>query len=199
MKETTNWGLVLEQLIQNPEQQPALDGYTRANADAAKAAAAGRGPDASEPDPNAGTRMVVNLSSVHVPAFCEASRKKEPKPYKNAYDLRKYCIGDRPAKPNEKLTTREIVDAALPLDDGAKAKNVYFGAVELNGPGIRFYGDMCLVLRRDALEPETVVLDRNSYDLVRAPIRDIIEQKAPSQQPQARKTEAMKLRGVWRG
>jgi len=109
--------------------------------------------------------------------------------------LDKYHIGDRPKKPNWKLKTRQIVDAALPLDEGAE--NVYFGAVELNGPGIRFYGDVCLVLRREAVEPNTIVLDRNSYDLVRAPIRDIVEQKPQDQQPQARKAEALKLCGAW--
>jgi hypothetical protein len=198
MKRTTNWGQALDQLIQKLGGQPAYDGYTRANADAAKTAAAGRGPDASEPDPNAGTRMVVNLSSVHVPAFCEASRNKELKPYKNAYDLGKYQVGDPPTKTNEKVKARALVDAALPLGGMASAKDVYFGAVELNGPGIRFYGDICLVLRRNALDPDTVVLDRNSYDLIRAPIRNIVDQNAQSKRPQARKDEALKLCGAWR-
>jgi len=30
-----------------------------------------------------GARMVVNMSSAHVPSFCLASRKGDPKPYKN--------------------------------------------------------------------------------------------------------------------
>jgi len=62
---------------------------------------------------------------------------------------------------------------------------MYFAAVETTGTGIRFFGDLCLVMR---FRPEwrtemahallsglstdeaTVVLERNSYDLVRAPL-----------------------------
>jgi hypothetical protein len=173
-----------------------LDRFAWANAAAIEGAVSGRGPDDTVDDPEAGARMVVNISSAHVPAFCDASRKGDLKPYKNAYDLAKYRIGESP--PDEKLKSREIVDRALPLNDHDVAHNVYFGAIELNGVGIRFYGDVCLVLRRDSLADDTVILDRNSYDLIRAPIRDRVDQQPQSKQAQARKDEASKLWGSWR-
>src|SRR5205807_859571 len=100
--------------------------------------------------------------SAHVPAFCEASRKGEKKPYKNGYDLGKFRLGSPPPSSEPKL--RETVDAALPLN-GVHPEDVYFGAVELFGSGIRFYGDVCLVIARDAIAAGTLVLDRNSFDL----------------------------------
>ena len=36
--------------------------------------------------------------------------------------------------------------------------NIYFGAVEINGAGIRFYGDVCLVLKEGAVTQETTIL-----------------------------------------
>ena len=63
-------------------------------------------------------------------------------PYKNGYDLGQYRIGEPP--PGKSLKSREIVDRALPLQNGQKPNDVYFGAIELNGAGIRFYGDVCL-------------------------------------------------------
>lgn len=168
--------------------------FAQANADAISSAVAGRGPDDTDTDPDAGARMVVNISSAHIPAFCNLSRANDPKPYKNGYDLKRYRIGD--SAPGLALKTRELVDRALPLGRG-KPENVYFGAVELNGSGIRFYGDVCLVLKRDALRDDTAVLDRNSYDLVRPPISQIIEQAAPNQD-RARKDQALQLKGSWK-
>ena len=194
-KASADWDARLKTFVQGLVKNNEIDGYTHANVDAILAAVAGRGPDKVKAAPNAGARMVVNIASVHVPAFCNASRIKDPKPYKNGYDLKNYRIGDSPA--DEKLKCREIVDRALPLDEGVGADNVYFGAVELNGTGIRFYGDLCFVIKRDDLDDKTVVLDRNSYDLIRAPIRDAINSKPEDARDQARKDEAWKLRGSW--
>jgi hypothetical protein len=197
MSAATDWKAQLAKFIKiAAAADPELEKFAKANVAAIESAVAGRGPDASTAEPQAGARMVVNIAAVHVPAFCEASRRKEPKPYKNGYDLGNYRIGDPP--PGESLKSREIVDRALPLQNKQRADNVYFGAVELNGAGIRFYGDVCLVLDRDALPGDTtVILDRNSYDLIRAPIREAISGKSPELQDQARKDEALKLRGIW--
>ena len=86
---------------------------------------------------------------------------------------------------------REIVDEALPLN-GASYKDLYFGAVELNGSGIRFYGDICLVLKAGAVPANTIILDRNSFDLIRPPIRERIKNGAH------RRREAMALAGCWK-
>jgi hypothetical protein len=132
--------------------------------------------------------MVVNISSVHIPAFCEASRRRDNRPYKNGYDLGKFRLGSPP--PSSEPNLRETVDAALPLN-GARPEDVYFGAVELFGSGIRFYGDVCLVIRKDVVAHDTLVLDRNSFDLISAPLRDRIN-KSPSSD-KARAEEARKL------
>jgi hypothetical protein len=44
--------------------------------------------------------------------------------------------------------------------------------MELNGAGVRFYGDFCLVLK--SVGDKTPILDRNSYDLMRSPLYDWI-------------------------
>jgi hypothetical protein len=198
----TDWKAKLEKLIDDAgAEHSELADYVRANAQAIEGAVAGRGPDAAHADAKAGARMVVNISSSHVPAFCEGSRKNEEKPYKNSYDLGKYRyrIGNDP--PARKLKDREIVDRALPIAEKEPGKkeveNVYFGAVELNGAGIRFYGDVCLVLT--SVVDGTVILDRNSYDLIRAPIKSRIEVKdrSEAEQEKERENEAWKLCGLW--
>jgi hypothetical protein len=169
--------------------------FAKANVDAVNDAVAGRGPDNGNPDATMRARMVVNIASTHVPAFCEASRRNQQTPYKNGYDLKKYRVGDGP--PTDALKTRELVDRALPID-GQSPANVYFGAVELNGTGVRFYGDVCFVLAPATLPADTVLLDRNSYDLMRSPIREIVDKhRGADQREKARKDEAQKLSGRW--
>jgi hypothetical protein len=169
--------------------------YAGANIDAIRAALGGFGPDAAlGTAPGMGARMVVNISASHVPAVCSASRAGEARPYKNGYDLGSYRVGD--ASPDRALKLREIVDAALPLPPGKSPADIYFGAMELNGTGVHFYGDVCLVLKD--VSPETPVLDRNSYDLVRAPLRDMIEDKQRRKMWAYRRAEvAKRISGQW--
>jgi hypothetical protein len=170
--------------------------FAKANAEAVKGTIDGRGPDSKTIDPDAGARLVFNISSVHVPLFVEASIKRQFRAYKNGYDLKKYRLAEDP--PGE-LKPREMVDRALPLPDGTTADRVYFGAVEVNGSGIRFYGDICLVLKRAVVDQETVVLDRNSYDLIRAPLRQRIETNAKDLVTceTNRKKQALAMSGLW--
>ncbi len=99
---------------------------------------------------------MANMASEHVPAFCAAGGSEA---YLNAYDLAQVAAIS---------TTRVRVDNAIARFGVASAK-LYFLAVEVNGTGIRFYGDMCLVLKPwEGLE-DTRILNGNSYDLVRAP------------------------------
>ena len=85
-------------------------------------------------------------------------------PYKNGYDTGKLRVGVEP----KEQTRRERMDHALSCVVGFDQREIYYGAVDLNGTGVRFYGDVCLVL---ATAPaETVILDRNSYDLLRPPL-----------------------------
>jgi hypothetical protein len=167
--------------------------YAEANLNTCIDLVAGRDLYSGKQDAESGARMVVNISSVHIPAFCEASRKDETRPYKNGYDLGKFRLGSPP--PSSEPSLREIVDAALPLN-GAKPEDVYFGAVELFGSGIRFYGDVCLVIRKDVIAADTLVLDRNSFDLISAPLRDRIN-NSPSADKE-RVEEEGKLARYWK-
>jgi hypothetical protein len=151
--------------------------FAQANADSVVDTIKGCGPDSSTIDPDFGARMVCNISSVHIPAFVTASLAGE-KAYKNGYDLAKYRIGGSAS--DGSLKTRDIVDQALTHLVGVSGDKIYFGAVELNGAGVRFYGDICLVLKRDAVLSTTTILDRNSYDLVRSPLRQRIESGNPA-------------------
>jgi hypothetical protein len=90
------------------------------------------------------------------------------------------------------------VDVALPLGEQGAHKNVYYCALELNGTGIRFYGDVSLVLRETA--PDTVILDRNSWDVERAPIRPTPakgEKRDDCEEHTRRKKELGNLAGIW--
>jgi hypothetical protein len=163
--------------------------YADANQKCAERILLGMGPDNLVVDPLSGARMVVNIAAAHVPDFCAASRRHDPKPYLNTYDL---------AKPGAPVSAkRQLVDDALPLPDDADPEDIYFGAVELNGCGIRFYGDITLVLRRDAIDPETVILDRNSYDVTRAPASNDIADVPEDQQAQKRKSVLASWSGEW--
>jgi hypothetical protein len=101
-----------------------------------------------------------------VPSFCAP---KNGKAYKNTYDLKKTRrLGD--IAPGGEIPLRVMVDEALCSVTGSKEYEIYFGAVEVNGSGIRFYGDVCFILNTDQIAQNTVVLTSNSYDLVRPPI-----------------------------
>jgi hypothetical protein len=137
-----------------------------ANAEMVKRVVRGQGPDKDAIDESSGARAVVNLAAVHVPAFCESPASS--KPYKNAYDLKTAArLGSIPA--GTPIPLRSIVDEVIEEVTKIAPENLYFAAVEINGTGIRFYGDVCFVLKAAEIPDETVVLDRNSYDLVRPP------------------------------
>jgi hypothetical protein len=168
--------------------------YATANALAIVDAVTGRGPD-SGTITEGGVHAVANIPAVHVPAFVDLSVARQPdtRPYKNGYDLGRFRIGQ---SPNERLKRREVVDRSLPLD-GTSPADIYFCAAELNGAGIRFYGDVALVLRSDRIKDDTVVLDRNSYDLERAPIVDRINSYPNEKRDAARAAEAKRMSGSW--
>ncbi len=190
---TTDWSSELNAFIRGAAAgDRQLKEYADANLNICIDLVAGRDLYSGKEDRESGARMVVNISSVHIPAFCEASRGREKRPYKNGYDLGKFRLGSPP--PSSEPNLREIVDAALPLN-GARPEDVYFGAVELFGSGIRFYGDVCLVIRKDVVAADTLVLDRNSFDLISAPLRERINN--PPSADEARAEEARKLMGRW--
>lgn len=185
-----SWNSVLDRLIAHLVKRAKADlSFALANSDSIQRAASGLGPDGYKVDPRAGARMAVNISSAHVPAFCFASAQSGTKPYKNCYDLDPYLA----TISNNRL----LVDAALPLPPGAGPGDIYFGALEMNGTGVRFYGDMCLVLKREAVPPDTIVLDRNSYDLVRSPYAQQVAGCVPAAQEKTRRVILQKWSGQW--
>jgi hypothetical protein len=132
--------------------------------------------------------MVVNISASLVPAFCKAAEAGDAKPFKNCYDLGKHVVGED--------HVRVVVDESLPVMK--PYTDIYFGAADLNGTGVRFYGDFCLVLKEHAVPGTTVILDRNSYDLEREPLRSRIAAKPSGEQAQARAAIAKnELAGTW--
>ncbi|MBB2206446.1 hypothetical protein [Gluconacetobacter takamatsuzukensis] len=129
-----------------------------------------------------GAICVVNISSEHVPGFCLGGSNA----YLNAYDLVR--LGKNPEAVS---ATRERVDQALAELVGQSAKDIYFVAAELNGTGIRFYGDICLVLESPENLAQSVILESNSYDLVRAP------KSAMTTTPATLLQEAQHMSGRW--
>lgn len=153
-------------------------------------------PDNPVVHPGAGARMVVNMAAPHVPALCRAVDQGESAPYKNCYDLAALRVGQ--AAPESPSDRRLMVDAALPLPPGRSAGEVYFGAVELTGCGIRFYGDICLVLKPDAVAGDTVLLDRNSWDVAFAPVAGTVTARPQHLQHAARAEVLRSWSGTWR-
>ncbi len=126
-------------------------------------------------DEKTGLRMVINIPADALIGFLSTGE------YLNAYN--EPIIGKRPRYPSE---TRIQVDGLLQFDDPSR---YYFGAAAVGGTGIRFYGEYCMVLRRERIVDETRVFDRNSYDLLRPPFLALDDS--------AKADLVKKLRGKW--
>lgn len=170
-------------------QGTVLRGYLDANSDAIERAITGRGPDSDKKTVGAGAHMAVNIAAVYVPAFCERSANKGRRPYLNCYDLEDRRIGDPPS------VKRVHVDESLPT--AANMRRVVFGAVEVNGTGVRFYGDFCFILNDAMVRDETIVLDRNSYDIERQPLSAGITGASNAARAAQRKSVVGTLVGEW--
>lgn len=106
-------------------------------------------------DPDAGLCVVVNLGVTALLGLLPDGR------YLNLYE--RPVIG---GEAREGSPERVTVDEAL----GVRGKDVYFAAVALGGAGVRYYGEYCLVLRLDRVDPDPHLLDRDSYDLLLDPL-----------------------------
>jgi hypothetical protein len=167
----TDWKQKLQDVVGAISKVSGHNNYVNSNSTIVLRTIKGLQVDSDKKNEGAGYRIVVNMSSAHIPQFCKQSI------YKNAYELEASPrIGSKPVKVSEK---RKIVDAALHSLTQCNPESLYFAAVELNGSGIGFYGDCCLTLR-DSTVAETLpagrskVMDRNSYDLIRSPLHDAI-------------------------
>jgi hypothetical protein len=158
----------------------------------------GCGPHSGKQKAEAGARVVYNISAAHLPALVAAGAASN-RPYKNRYDLRA-MLGQLPPSPRP---LRERVDDAIGgLIKQSDGTNLYYGAAEINGAGIRYYGDICLVLKPTAVAADTLILDRNSFDLGCEPIRSLITKMGTVPRPEADwPAEAVKqadqLQGRW--
>lgn len=169
-----------------PQQREAQ--YRAANERMIRRVVAGLDVDGGGPT-RGGARIVFNTAGGHVPDILEGG-------YKNTYDLdtapSRRVGHEPPAGRRERVD--DAVIAAIERETGERRSltraDLYYGAVEVNGSGMRYYGDICLVLRD--VDPDQVVLYRNSYDLAREPIRSIT-----GDDPDLLADEAARLAGSW--
>src|SRR5688572_23776725 len=105
----------------------------------------------------AALKMVVNIPADALLGFLRENH------YQNTYE-RKIRMGQDLRSVNAR---RKRVDEAL---FGLDADKYYFGAVALGGCGVRFYGEYCLVLDHDEIDPDTQIMDRNSWDIEFEPL-----------------------------
>lgn len=146
------------------DEDESRSAYKSANADIIARAVDGAGTVSGVYRNRDGVRAVFNVSSSHLPAILDDR-------YQNCYAVTsRRVIGQRQSISQRRQAVDRVVAAAIPCEP--KYTDLHYGAVELNGVGMRYYGDACIVLKRDELQHDTVVLFRNSYDLVRPPMLD---------------------------
>lgn len=174
--------------------------YRKADAELVSRAMAGFGPDSNTTKvPQSGMRVVCNISSAHIVAVLTGESRGDPKPYKNRYDLASLskdpqtlgAIVPTPQSLREKIDS--VIASLASTSDG---KNFYYAAIELNGTGIRYFGDLCMVLKPEQTDADTLVLFKNSYDLSRSPIREEVFVNGSLDMAKAI-AKAKELRGVW--
>lgn len=161
------WKSKLTELIDHlaarmPPHVRGAQAHLDANSEMIGRALAGFGPD-NQQRPGCGVRVVVNMASIHIPAFV----KGRGAAYQNSYDRGKDVRLEQVPAGSE-IPVRISIDHALEVATGIPQQRIYFAAAELNGPGIRFYGDICLVLG-GLTDDATPVVETNSYDALRPP------------------------------
>jgi hypothetical protein len=192
--------LALDLVQQLGAGDPVLESYRSADVEMIRGTLRGHAIYSGKQKAEAGARVVYNLSAAHVPALVAAGpASNHNRPYKNRYDLRP-MLGQPTPTP---LPLRERVDDAIgQLIDQSDRKNLYYGAAEINGAGIRYYGDICLVLKPSTIAADTLILDRNSFDLGCEPIRSRITKEGATDRPEAdwpaeTFEQAKELEGRW--
>lgn len=103
-------------------------------------------------DPKTAARVVINMRPDALTTFLNEGR------YRNIYQLPE--IGG-------KGLDQDRLDADAKVGTGPAS---YFGAAAMGGVGIRYYGEYCIVLKADCVDGATPVFDRDSYDVLFAPL-----------------------------
>lgn len=195
----TTWRDKTEELLSEISDNN-VKSYRKADPELVSRAMAGFGPDSTTKKvPQSGMRVVCNISSAHVAAVLTGESRGDPRPYKNRYDLAS------PSKDPQTLgavvptpqSLREKIDSVIAnLASTSDGKNFYYAAIELNGTGIRYFGDLCLVLKPEQTDTDTLVLFKNSYDLSRSPLREEVFVNESLDMAKAI-AKAKELQGVW--
>ena len=111
-------------------------------------------------DKDSGLVVVVNIGTRALLSLLPDGR------YLNLYE--RPAVGGK-RKRQKPSKQRKEVDSAM----GIKGPDVYFAALALGGCGIRFYGEFCLVLKLDQIDPDPRMFDRDSYDILLPPFTDL--------------------------
>ena len=114
--------------------------------------------------------------------------------------LNRHAISPRVGVSLKGPTARDRIDAALAKigQDGALTDtNGHYGAVELNGTGVRYFGDICLVLRGDKMADKTLTLLRNSYDMLVQPVVQRLANLSSDDQDDMAVTILKEWAGTW--
>lgn len=198
MSTSTTWRDNKEELLSEIGDNN-VKSYRRADAELVRLAMDGYGPDSNKKVPQSGMRVVCNISSAHIAAVLTGEARGDPKPYKNRYDLAAQGRDPQTVGPvvPTPLSLREQIDSVIAsLVSTKDGKDFYYAAIELNGTGIRYFGDLCMVLKPDRTDANTLVLYKNSYDLSRSPLRE--ETFVNNSLDIAKAIDkAKELRGVW--
>lgn len=116
-----------------------------------------------------GTARAAVSVVVNMPAY-RAARFMKPQSRGSGFGRyeNRYSYSRRVGQPLNNDSAREQIDRALADIDPSSAlskRNGHYAAMELNGTGIRYFGDICLVLKPDIVDDETLTLQRNSYEV----------------------------------
>ena len=194
-----NW-LVRREAMLSEIEDSSVKSYRSADAELVSSAMAGFGPDSNTKKvPQSGMRVVCNISSAHIAAVLTGESRGDPKPYKNRYDLASpskdpQTLGATVPTP---LSLREKIDSVIAsMASTSDGREFYYAAIELNGTGIRYFGDLCMVLKPEETDANTLVLFKNSYDLSRSPIREEIFVNGSIDMGKAIE-KAKELQGFW--
>jgi hypothetical protein len=171
-----DWPTRSRDIVKGPSHPAGVpEGYRQANGEMIRRAMHGGSPHSSGANPHFGMRVVYNISSAHIPSLVAAGSAAN-KPYQNRYD--RFVFLGQPPRGN--IPLRERIDTAVaqvaagpgarPLSPG----DLYYGALELNGTGVRFFGDVSMVLKPGHVDAGTLVLFRNSYDLSCNPVQSAV-------------------------
>lgn len=131
--------------------------FSAANAKSVEAMASAKGK-------NARLHVIFNIGSDALRSYAQTGD------YKNAYEQPTIVGATVNASP-----TRQHVDELIGLKN---PESFYFCALSSGGVGIRFYGEYCVVLKSGSDSGVKRVLDRNSYDFIRSPLKELLAHRA---------------------